>query len=222
MKKAVLIGVVVGVGALAAGVVFGVMTIRRAQSLDEYRENLAKILQTRSAVEKFIDAKAEKTELTDEELKLWADFETAYVEIADKYAKVSASEFVKEQHEDLKKGFERIEKLYVAEQSLKVIADGELSDDDLATMKSSTNKKITDYAADLEKYRAKVKEFNVEYGKVDTAKNDAMKKRYDELVKMSDDLLAKYGEMSLEDILEMSRDDILGFYATIELLQKKD
>ncbi len=222
MKKAVVIGIIIGAGIIAAGVVFGGLTIHRVRSLDEYKENLVKIAETRGAIEKFIDTKAKSEKLTDEELGVWADFEAAHKELADRFAKVSESDFAKDQRENLKTGFERIEKLYAAEQSLKVATDGELSDEDLMVMKSSANQKIANYAADLAEYHAQVKAFNDEYSKVDTAKNDAMKKKYDELVKMGDELVQKYGEMGLEDILEMSRDDILVFYDTIELLQKKD
>ena len=207
---------------LAAGVVFTMMIVGRMRSLDEFKANLAKISETRTAIEAWIDGKVESAELGDEELKAWDEFETAYRTASDGYAIVEPSEFARKERDTLKEQWGRIEKLYRVEQIIRLMTDGELDDEDLAKMSEADNEKLKTYAADLIDYRAKVADFKEKYETVDTSKNVEMKTAYDGLIKLGDELQAKYGEMSLADILEMSRDDILAFYETIDLLKNKE
>ena len=71
-------------------------------------------------------------------------------------------------------------------------------------------------------YKAKVAEFYTQYKDVDISKNDEMNTAKDALVKLGEELTQRYAKMNLVDVLEMSRDDILAFYDTIDLLKNKD
>ena len=87
MKKTVVVGSTVGAAFIAAGIVFSMLLVGRIRANDECRVSLAEVASTRSAVEKFIDSKAEDVKLTDEELKVWTDFEEAYSKANDSYNK---------------------------------------------------------------------------------------------------------------------------------------
>ena len=222
MKKTVVVGSTVGAAFIAAGIVFSMLLVGRIRANDECRVSLAEVASTRSAVEKFIDSKAEDVKLTDEELKVWTDFEEAYNKANNSYNKARNYDLMKSERNKTDEEWKRVEKLYKAEQVIKLATDGELSDEDIAKMKESEVGTISAYATDLGDYKAKVAEFNTQYKEVDISKNDEMNTAKDSLVKLGEELMQRYAKMSLADVLEMSRDDILAFYDTIDLLKNKD
>ena len=198
------------------------LLVGRIRANDECRVSLAEVASTRSAVEKFIDSKAEDVKLTDEELKVWTDFEEAYSKANDSYNKARNYDLMRSERDKTDEEWKRVEKLYKAEQAIKLATDGELSDEDIAKMKESEVGVIASYATDLGDYRAKIVEFNTQYKEVDISKNDEMNTAKDSLVKLGEELTQRYAKMNLADVLEMSRDDILAFYDTIDLLKNKD
>lgn len=222
MKKTVVVGSTVGAAFIAAGIVFSMLLVGRIRANDECRVSLAEVASTRSAVEKFIDSKAEDVKLTDEELKVWTDFEEAYNKANNSYNKARNYDLMKSERNKTDEEWKRVEKLYKAEQVIKLATDGELSDEDIAKMKESEVGVIASYATDLGDYRAKIVEFNTQYKEVDISKNDEMNTAKDSLVKLGEELTQRYAKMNLADVLEMSRDDILAFYDTIDLLKNKD
>ena len=222
MKKAVVVGSTVGAAFIAAGIVFSMLLVGRIRANDEYRASLAEVASTRSAIEKFIDSKAEDVKLTDEELKVWTDFEEAYSKANNSYNKARNYDLMKSERDKTDEEWKRVEKLYKAEQVIKLATDGELSDEDIAKMKESEISTISAYATDLGDYKAKVAEFYTQYKDVDISKNDEMNTAKDALVKLGEELTQRYAKMNLVDVLEMSRDDILAFYDTIDLLKNKD
>ena len=222
MKKTVVVGSTVGAAFIAAGIVFSMLLVGRIRANDECRVSLAEVASTRSAVEKFIDSKAEDVKLTDEELKVWTDFEEAYSKANDSYNKARNYDLMRSERDKTDEEWKRVEKLYKAEQAIKLATDGELSDEDIAKMKESEVGVIASYATDLGDYRAKIVEFNTQYKEVDISKNDEMNTAKDSLVKLGEELTQRYAKMNLADVLEMSRDDILAFYDTIDLLKNKD
>ena len=66
-----------GAGFLAAGVVFGMMLVGRIRALDEFKAKAARMADTQPAVVAYLDFESEDAELSDEELKIWNDFEQA-------------------------------------------------------------------------------------------------------------------------------------------------
>ena len=222
MKKAVVVGSTVGAAFIAAGIVFSMLLVGRIRANDEYRASLAEVASTRSAIEKFIDSKAEDVKLTDEELKVWTDFEEAYSKANNSYNKARNYDLMKSERDKTDEEWKRVEKLYKAEQVIKLATDGDLSDEDIAKMKESEISTISAYATDLGDYKAKVAEFYTQYKDVDISKNDEMNTAKDALVKLGEELTQRYAKMNLVDVLEMSRDDILAFYDTIDLLKNKD
>jgi hypothetical protein len=183
---------------------------------------LAEVASTRGAVEKFIDTKAVDVKLTEDELKVWTDFEEAYSKANNSYNKARNYDLMKSERNKTDEEWQKVQKLYKAEQTIKLATDGELSDEDIAKMKESEVGVIASYATDLGDYRAKIAEFNTQYKEVDISKNDEMNTAKDSLVKLGEELTQRYAKMSLADVLEMSRDDILAFYDTIDLLKNKD
>lgn len=222
MKKTVVVGSTVGAAFIAAGIVFSMLLVGRIRANNECRVSLAEVASTRSAVEKFIDSKAEDVKLTDEELKVWTDFEEAYNKANNSYNNARNYDLMKSERNKTDEEWKRVEKLYKAEQTIKLAIDGELSDEDIAKMKESEVGVVASYATDLGDYRAKIAEFNTQYKEVDISKNDEMNTAKDSLVKLGEELTQRYAKMSLADVLEMSRDDILAFYDTIDLLKNKD
>ena len=221
MKRAVA-GSTVGVAFIAVGIVFGMLLVGRIRTNDECRASLAEVYSTRSAIEKFIDSKAKDVKLTDEELKIWTDFEEAYNKASNSYNKARNYDLMKSERDKIDEEWRRVEKLYKAEQVIKLATDGELSDEDIAKMKESEIGTISAYATDLSDYRAKVAEFYTQYKDVDISKNDEMNMAKGALVKLGEELMQHYAKTNLVDVLEMSRDDILAFYDTIDLLKNKD
>lgn len=222
MKRAVVAGSTVGVAFIAVGIVFGMLLVGRIRANDECRASLAEAYSTRSAIEKFIDSKAKDVKLTDEELKIWTDFEEAYSKASNSYNKARNYDLMKSERDKIDEEWRRVEKLYKAEQVIKLATDGELSDEDIAKMKESEIGTISAYATDLSDYKAKVAEFYTQYKDVDISKNGEMNMAKGALVKLSEELMRHYAKTNLVDVLEMSRDDILAFYDTIDLLKNKD
>ena len=222
ISKKAMIARTLGAAFLAAGVVFSMMLVGRIRALDEFKAKAAKMAETRPAVVAYLDFDSEDAELSDDELKIWNDFEQAYRTLADNYAEVVDAEFARDEKEVLAQQWTKVEQLYKAEQLLRLATDGELSDDDLVKMKDADNVKMKAMALDLADYRAKIADFKEKYGKVDTSKNTEMQTAYDALLKQGDALAEAYGELTLVNILEMSRDDILAIYETIDLLKNKE
>ena len=63
-------------------------------------------------------------------------------------------------------------------------------------------------------------EFHEKY-KTNAKKSDAAIEEYGQLMVEGDELTSEFEKVELADVLGMSRDDILGFYATIEELNNK-
>ena len=163
MKKTVVVGSTVGAAFIAAGIVFSMLLVGRIRANDECRANLAEVVSTRGAVEKFIDTKAVDVKLTEDELKVWTDFEEAYSKANDSYNKARNYDLMRSERDKTDEEWKRVEKLYKAEQAIKLATDGELSDEDIAKMKESEVGVIASYATDLGDYRAKIAGFNTQY-----------------------------------------------------------
>ena len=79
------------------------------------------------------------------------------------------------------------------------------------------NQTLKTLAEELSEYRAEVANFKKQY-ETNAKKDSAVIEACGKMQLIGDELNKKYENMSLETIIGMSRDDILGFYETIEEL----
>lgn len=217
-KKVVLV-LVLGVLALVG--VFGALALTHERiNYAEARETVSGIASTKESIEKLFDAKLESLDLSDEDKAVMDEFETALAKCKDYKTSLEASNVLKDEeiakkYDEVKEKYARIEKLSQSWNDVKLLFD--LTDENLATLKKSSNQTLKTLAEELSEYRAEVANFKKQY-ETNAKKDSAVIEAYGKMQLIGDDLNKKYENMSLETIIGMSRDDILGFYETIEEL----
>lgn len=217
-KKVVLV-LVLGVLALVG--VFSVLAITHERiNYAEARETVSGIASTKESIEKLFDAKLESLDLSDEDKAVMEEFETALAKCKDYKTSLEASNVLKDEevakkYDEVKEKYVRIEKLSQSWNDTKLLFD--LTDENLATLKKSSNQTLKTLAEELSEYRAEVANFKKQY-ETNAKKDSAVIEAYGKMQLIGDELNKKYENMSLETIIGMSRDDILGFYETIEEL----
>lgn len=217
-KKVVLV-LVLGVLALIG--VFGALALTHERiNYAEARETVSGIASTKGSIEKLFDAKLESLDLSDEDKAVMNEFETALAKCKDYKTSLEASNVLKDEeiakkYDEVKEKYARIEKLSQSWNDAKLLFD--LTDENLATLKKSSNQTLKTLAEELSEYRAEVANFKKQY-ETNAKKDSAVIEAYGKMQLIGDDLNKKYENMSLETIIGMSRDDILGFYETIEEL----
>ena len=217
-KKVVLV-LVLGVLALVG--VFGALALTHERiNYAEARETVSGIASTKESIEKLFDAKLESLDLSDEDKVVMNEFETALAKCKDYKTSLEASNVLKDEevakkYDEVKEKYVRIEKLSQSWNDTKLLFD--LTDENLATLKKSSNQTLKTLAEELSEYRAEVANFKKQY-ETNAKKDSAVIEAYGKMQLIGDELNKKYENMSLETIIGMSRDDILGFYETIEEL----
>ena len=217
-KKVVLV-LVLGVLALIG--VFGALALTHERiNYAEARETVSGIASTKESIEKLFDAKLESLDLSDEDKAVMEEFETALAKCKDYKTSLEASNVLKDEevvkkYDEVKEKYVLIEKLAQSWNDVKLLFD--LTDENLATLKKSSNQTLKTLAEELSEYRAEVANFKKQY-ETNAKKDSAVIEAYGKMQLIGDDLNKKYENMSLETIIGMSRDDILGFYETIEEL----
>ena len=217
-KKVVLV-LVLGVLALIG--VFGALALTHERiNYAEARETVSGIASTKESIEKLFDAKLESLDLSDEDKAVMDEFETALAKCKDYKTSLEASNVLKDEeiakkYDEVKEKYVRIEKLSQSWNDTKLLFD--LTDENLAALKKSSNQTLKTLAEELSEYRAEVANFKMQY-ETNAKKDSAVIEAYGKMQLIGDELNKKYENMSLETIIGMSRDDILGFYETIEEL----
>ena len=221
LGKKVLLVAIFGILALVG--VFSVLALTHERiNYDEARENVAEIVKTKEPIEKFFDAKIDKLEVNDEVKAQISEFEGAIEKSKNYITSLEASnvlkdEAVNEKFKAVREKYTTIEKLSKTWEEVKLLFD--LTDENLATLKKSENEYLKTLAEELSEYRLEVANFKKQY-EASTTKDSGVIESYGKMQLIGEGLNKKYEEATLEDVLGMSRDDISGFYATIEELNK--
>ena len=217
-KKIILVATL---GVLVLFGVFGALALTHERiNYTEAHENIAEIASTKSAVEKMFTAEIKSLDYSDEEKAIVDEFEKALEKCKNYITSLEASnvlknEAVAEKFANVKAKYASIEKIGDIWNDAKLLKD--LTDDNLATLKKSKSEFLQVLAEELSEYRAEVANFKRKYSE-DAKKDSAVIEAYGRMQLIGDNLNKKYEKVKLDDVLGMSSDDILGFYATIEEL----
>ena len=221
-NKKVILAVALGVLALVG--VFGVLSLTRERlNYAEAHEYATGMLATKGEFEGIFDAKVASLELSENEKKVMTDFETAAEKCKNYMTSLGASNVLKdekvaEKYEAVRSSYGSIEKTAAIWADVKLLMD--LTDENIEKLSQSQSAALKALSEELKGYRAEVKEFKKKYGDVKGQASNEMIEAYGKVQLIGDDLNKKYEKVSLEEIVGMSRDDILRFYATIEELDK--
>ena len=226
MKKSVKIGLCVVLGlVIAGGVCAGLVISNNAKEKqkEELKAEFAKmrtestaIFSDKGAIEKFLDTKVKAAKLSEEEQKIVSAFE----EVAKKdnpaqklqEMKAYEDERAKALVDEAVKLYENITSLYLLEQDMSTMFDGELSEEDLKKLSESKSDYLKTMAKDVTDYREKVKKLS--------AKDNEFEKNYKALVTEGESLIKKYADVKLEDPAGKSKSELLAFYDKIDELNK--
>ena len=203
------------------GVFIVLMLTNERKCYIEAHGNAVEILSTRDAVVGFLDKKPESLDFSEEEKQLIEKFDTSLTKCKDYMTSLSISNTLKNQEVDsvyagAKEKYAAIEKLASVWTDVKKMMD--LTDENLEALQSSQNETIKRIAEELGQYRKDVADFKAKYGD-NKEKSNELIEAYGKIQVRGDELNKKYNALTLDDLLGMSRDDILSFYAKIEELK---
>ena len=211
------------IGVIVMLVVFVVLAVTRERiAYTEAHDMVSGIASTRGAVEEFLDKEPKSLELTEAEQKRIDEFEAALTKTKDYIESLSASNVMKnteiaDAYEKVKVEYSKIEKLASIWSDVKLLLD--LTDENIVKLKDSESKKLQVLGEELSEYRAEMANYHQIHD--NSAKKDGLIEDYGKMHNIGAELEKEYAEIKLDDILGMSRDDILQFYATIEELNNK-
>jgi hypothetical protein len=223
MPKGKKIAIAVALGLAALVVVFVALAITRERlSYAEARDNVVEILKTRETVVAVLDGKVESLEFDEATQKKMDEFDAALEKCGNYMTSLSASstlknEQVSAQYEKVKAEYPKIEKMAAIWADVKSLTD--INDGTIKKLAKSQSGKLRELAEELKEYRAEMKNYKSKYDGKGQASSELIE-QYSKMWLIGEDLNKKYEDISLKDVLEMSRDDILDFYATIEELNK--
>lgn len=208
--------------AAAISVVVAMILINGRVDYTGARENIAGILETKPAVERFLDADVKSLDFTDEEKGKMADFEAALEQCESKAKELKESAAMKDnelkaKYDAIEGDFDMMARLMTTWSEVKMLTD--LTDENLATLKKSENEKIRALAEDFGSYRAEVESFKKQYTE-NAKKSSSVIEAYGQLQVKGDELSKKYASLSLKDITGVTKVDILSFYDRIEELNQ--
>ena len=184
----------------------------------EVRAEVLKLTDGREAVEKFLNLEIKTAKLNDADKKIVDDFEKAVPEDGDMQTLLQKIlDINKEEDEGIKKAVDvvaltyiELHSVYLLERDLAIMFDGELSDEDLATLEKSENDYLAKLAKEVGDYRAKVRGLS--------AKDDNFKQKYKLLEEEGEKLQKKYAEVKLKDIMGKTEEEIMEYYDKVEEL----
>lgn len=221
MKKSIKIEICVLAGLVVAGGVCVGLVLHdkntqeaHERRLAEYRAldgDIANFSRDQEKVKEFLEMTPANMKLNNDEKKIVEGFEKAAAksEAVNKLAShvACSDENVKRLVNEAIELYENIHTLYLVEQDLSVVFDGELSKDDLMKLKESSSDYLKQMATDLGDYQTKVQKLS--------AKDKDFEKKYKELVEEGKKLEKKYTNVKLEAIAGASKEEILAFYDKI-------
>ena len=219
MKTKIILSILGGL--VAFGAVFACLLLTREQlNYAGARETISGINGTKDAIVVFLDNKPESSDFNDSEKKVIADFESALDKCENYMTSLEASNVMKDENfaakfSDVKNEYEKIARLGRVWSDTKKLLD--VTDDNLNEVKKSESKTLQVLAEELSEYRAEVANFVEKYG-AEARGSSSIIEAYGKLQLIGEELEKKYSEISLDEIIGMSRDDILHFYAKIEEL----
>lgn len=182
------------------------------------RAEVLKLMDGREAVEKFLNLEIKTAKLNDADKKIVDDFEKAVPEDGDMQTLLQKIlDINKEEDEGIKKAVDvvaftyiELHSVYLLERDLAIMFDGELSDEDLATLEKSENDYLAKLAKEVGDYRTKVKGLS--------AKDDNFEQSYKLLEEEGEKLQKKYAEVKLKDIMGKTEEEIMEYYDKVEEL----
>ena len=178
----------------------------------EAKECANEILATKTAVETFLNMADRDDAAADSFEKAVPTAREALNKLADSSATKDSR--VKEDVEQAQAEFAKIEKSEHIWNDVKAVED--LSEESLSRLEKSESKYLSEFAKE---YREYLKEFAAYKEKYGAKKDGDLIKEYGEIWNKGEELVQK-SKASVEDIMGMSRDDIMAFYAKIEELNK--
>lgn len=215
----VIIAICVAAGLVVASIVCLILVKNaEAEDLRKAKEMTAKVLDTRTAVETYLNVETEDGKLQ--------DFEDEVEKAGGYLRELGENRAVKEgtAKELFEKASEKMGDLQFVgetEQLLKdVTSDNALSDEEVEQLANSGSKYLQELAQGYKEYRAKVAEFMEKYADLKGKNKTELDADYAAIQQDGNELAQKYAEIKFEDVYGMSRDDILNFYATMEELSK--
>lgn len=219
-RRLLLLGIV---GVIALSVVFVVLTITRERiAYEEAHDMVSEIAATKGAMWDFLTNEPKSLDFTEEEKKRVNEFEATLTKTKNYIESLSASSAMKNAdvagaYENVKAEYSKVQQLEAVWGDVKLLLD--LTDENLVKLKESSSERLRTLGEELSEYRAEMANYHQKYdGK---AKTDALIEEYGKMYNIGSELEKEYAEIELSDILGMSSDDILHFYATIEELNNK-
>lgn len=208
--------------AAAVSVVVAMVLINGRVDYAGVRESVAGILETKSAVERFLDADVHSLDFTDKEKSMMADFEAALEQCESKGKELKESAAMKDaelkaKYDAIEGDFDMMTRLATTWNEVKMLTN--LTDENLATLKKSENEKIRALAEDFGGYRAEVESFKKQYSE-NAKKSSSVIEAYGQLQVKGDELSKKYASLSLKEITGVAKVDISAFYDKIEELSE--
>jgi hypothetical protein len=172
----------------------------------------------REATEKYLNLDIKTAKLSDADKKVVDDFEKIVPDDGDiqillqKILDINAGEDekIKNAVDAVALAYVELHSVYLLERDLSVMFDGELSDEDLATLEKSENDYLAKLAKEVGDYRTKVKELS--------AKDDNFEQNYKLLEEEGEKLQKKYAEVKLKDIIGKTEEEIMEYYDKVEEL----
>jgi hypothetical protein len=219
-RRMLILGVI-GVVALLA--VFIVLSITRQRiAYAEAHDMVSEIAATKGAMWDFLNNAPESLDFTDDEQKRVDEFEATLTKTENYIESLSASSAMKnaevaQAYEGVKAEYPKIQQLAKVWGDVKLLLD--LTDENIAKLKESSSERLKVLGEELSEYRAEMANFHEKYD--GRAKTEGLIEEYGKMYNIGAELEKEYAEISLSDILGMSSDDILRFYATIEELNNK-
>lgn len=219
-RRLLLLGIV---GVIALLAVFVVLTITRERiAYEEAHDMVSEIAATKGAMWDFLTNEPKSLDFTEEEKKRVDEFEATLTKTKNYIESLSASSAMKNAdvagaYENVKTEYSKIQQLATVWGDVKLLLD--LTDENLVKLKESSSERLRTLGEELSEYRAEMTNYHQKYdGK---AKTDALIEEYGKMYNIGSELEKEYAKIELSDILGMSSDDILHFYATIEELNNK-
>lgn len=213
------IAIIIVIFVVALGSVFAALLLTHERlAYSEAKDYASGILNTRELVENFFDTAPKNLEFSDDEARVISDFEASLEKNRTYMESLAASTALKdgaveEKYLQAKEKYEYIERLARIWSDAKLLLD--VTDENLAKLKESKSEVLSKLAEELIEYRMELSDFKAKYS---DGSGDGLIEEYGKMQLIGDGLNKEFEAISLDELLGMSRDDIMTFYATIEEL----
>ena len=217
-KKLIITGAIVAI-TVAVVVFVGLCFSRQWQTpYGLMKKEAEKLVFSREKAERLLDLSAKSIKLTDEEQGVVEDFEKEVPEDADvqtvlqriKDKNGGRDERIERLVNEVARAYVDLSAVLATVRDMKVMFDGELSDEDLAHLSESNNEYLVKLATDLKGYREKVNKLD--------PKDKNFEKNYKALIDEGDKLNKKYANVDFDSLMRCSRGDALAYYEKVEEL----